>query len=68
MAKNYRKNNNTNVKEIRDAKEEKKPTLKEGNYLIEVIKEGKVTRKILVTGSEINITKLNDGGLTVDLI
>lgn len=47
--------------------EENKPSLDEGNYIIEVISEGNVIKKVLVANSSINITKLKEGGLTVDL-
>lgn len=47
--------------------EENKPSLYEGNYIIEVISEGNVIKKVLVANSSINITKLKEGGLTVDL-
>jgi hypothetical protein len=47
--------------------EENKPTIDKGNYIIEVISEGNVIKKIAVANSYINIIKLADGGLTVDL-
>lgn len=53
--------------DIEEVKEDKKPTLKQGNYIVEVISEGKVIKKIAVSNSEINVTKLSDGGMTVDL-
>lgn len=46
---------------------EEKPTLDEGNYIIEVISNGNIIKKIAIANSAINITKLADGGLTVDL-
>ena len=46
---------------------ENKPTLEKGNYIIEVISEGQIIKKIAVANSEINIAKLADGGLVVDL-
>lgn len=48
-------------------KHEDKPTLEQGNYVIEVISEGQVIKKLAVANSEINITKLANGGMTVDL-
>ena len=48
-------------------KHEDKPTLEQGNYVIEVISEGRVIKKLVVANSEINITKLANGGMTVDL-
>ncbi|SUY47048.1 Uncharacterised protein [Clostridium putrefaciens] len=56
-------------KEIIDVepKEEVKPTIEIGNYFIEVISDGEVIKKIAVANSEINITKLSQGGLAVDL-
>lgn len=66
------KNNKKNKSKVIDVKatpvvEENKPTIGKGNYIIEVISEGQVIKKIAVAGAEINITKFNDGGLTVDL-
>lgn len=46
---------------------ENKPTVEKGNYIIEIISNGEILRKMAVAGAEINITKLSDGGLTVDL-
>ncbi|MFR4584860.1 hypothetical protein [Clostridium cadaveris] len=48
-------------------KEENKPVLEKGNYIIEVISNGEVIKKFVVANSEVNISKLADGGLTVDL-
>jgi len=47
--------------------EEPKPTLDKGNYIIEVISDGNIIKKLAVANSAINITKLADGGLTIDL-
>jgi len=47
--------------------EESKPTLDTGNYIIEVISDGNIIKKLAATNSAINITKLADGGLTIDL-
>lgn len=47
--------------------EENKPVLEKGNYIIEVISNGEVIKKFVVANSEVNISKLADGGLTVDL-
>ena len=55
------------IVEIEEVKEEVKPTLEVGNYIIEVKTEGEVIKKIAVANAEINITKLADGGLTIDL-
>lgn len=55
--------NYTEVKE----QEEVKPTFEEGNYVITVISNGSILKKLAVAGAEIYITKLADGGLTVDL-
>lgn len=44
-----------------------KPTIEQGNYIVEIISAGQVIKKIAVANSEINITKLADGGLTIDL-
>lgn len=48
-------------------KEENKPVLEKGNYIVEVISEGQILKKFVAANAEINITKLADGGLTVDL-
>lgn len=55
------------VPNVEESKEENKPTLEIGNYVIEVISDGQVIKKIAVANSEINITKLAQGGLAVDL-
>ncbi|MDM8312827.1 hypothetical protein KQH81_10870 [Clostridium cadaveris] len=47
--------------------EENKPVLEKGNYIIEVISNGEVIKKFVAANAEINISKLADGGLTVDL-
>lgn len=58
---------NKDIIEMEEVKEENKPALEKGNYIIEVVSKGKVIRKIAVANSEINISKLQDGGITVDL-
>ena len=55
--------NYTEVKE----KEEVKPTFTEGNYVITVVSKGEIIKKLAVAGAEVYVTKLADGGLTVDL-
>lgn len=67
--KNNYKNNKQKVVDVvtTPVVEEKKPTIQKGNYIIEVLSEGKVIKKLAVANAEINITKLVDGGLTVDL-
>ncbi|HBI6885284.1 hypothetical protein ACV30Q_04485 [Clostridium perfringens] len=55
--------NYTEVKE----KEEVKPTFTEGNYVITVVSKGEILKKVAVAGAEVYVTKLADGGLTVDL-
>ena len=47
--------------------EENKPVLEKGNYIIEVISNSEVIKKYVAANAEINISKLADGGLTVDL-
>lgn len=47
--------------------EENKPTLETGNYIIEVISNGQVIKKLVAANAEINIQRLAEGGLTVDL-
>lgn len=75
MAKNKNKNKQLykeNEQEIIDVEpvevaKESKPTLSQGNYVVEIISNGQVIKKLAVAHSEINITKLEDGGLVVDL-
>lgn len=55
--------NYTEVKE----KEEVKPAFEEGNYVITVVSKGEILKKLAVAGAEVYVTKLADGGLTVDL-
>lgn len=47
--------------------QENKPTLSKGNYIIEVIDDNQVIKKIAVANAYINISKLSDGGMTIDL-
>lgn len=47
--------------------EENKPTLEVGNYIIEVISNGQIIKKFVAANAEINIQRLAEGGLTVDL-
>lgn len=47
--------------------EEVKPTFEEGNYVITVVSKGEILKKVAVAGAEVYVTKLADGGLTVDL-
>lgn len=72
--KNNRKFNKNNKEKIIDAnytevkeKEEVKPTFTEGNYVITVVSKGEIIKKLAVAGAEVYVTKLADGGLTVDL-
>ncbi|MGG5463481.1 hypothetical protein [Clostridium sp. B9] len=55
--------NYTEVKE----QEEVKPAFEKGNYVITVVSQGEILKKIAVAGAEVYVTKLADGGLTVDL-
>ncbi|MBO3312866.1 hypothetical protein [Clostridium perfringens] len=55
--------NYTEVKE----KDEVKPTFEEGNYVITVVSNGEILKKLAVAGAEVYVTKLAEGGLTVDL-
>lgn len=66
MAKNKKEIIEVEPTEVEEIKEDK-PTLEKGNYVVEVISEGKVIKKLAVANSEINITKLAEGGMTVDL-
>lgn len=65
------KGNKENVVDVNYAevkeKEEVKPTFEEGNYVITVVSNGEILKKIAVAGAEVYVTKLADGGLTVDL-
>ncbi len=47
--------------------EDVKPTFEEGNYVITVASKGEILKKIAVAGAEVYVTKLAEGGLTVDL-
>lgn len=47
--------------------EDVKPTFEEGNYVITVVSKGEILKKLAVAGAEVYVTKLADGGLTVDL-
>lgn len=46
---------------------ENKPTLEKGNYLVEVVENGEVIKKIAVANAEINIIRLAEGGMVIDL-
>ena len=70
----FNKNNKENKSNIVDVdytevkeKEEVKPTFTEGNYVITVVFKGEIIKKLAVAGAEVYVTKLADGGLTVDL-
>lgn len=70
----FNKNNKGNKENVVDVnytevkeKEESKPTFKEGNYVITVVSKGEIIKKLAVAGAEVYVTKLADGGLTVDL-
>lgn len=61
-------NSNENVIDVEATPvQENKPTLDQGNYIIEVVSQGQVIKKVAVANSEINITKLSNGGLAIDL-
>ncbi|ELC8387342.1 hypothetical protein QYB55_002545 [Clostridium perfringens] len=47
--------------------EDVKPTFEEGNYVITLVSKGEILKKLAVAGAEVYVTKLADGGLTVDL-
>lgn len=47
--------------------EDVKPTFEEGNYVITVVSKDEILKKLAVAGAEVYVTKLADGGLTVDL-
>lgn len=66
--KNKGKENVVDVdyKEV-NKQEEVKPTFEEGNYVITVVSKGEIIKKLAVAGAEVYVTKLADGGLTVDL-
>ena len=53
--------------DVEEIKEDKSPTLELGNYIIEIKTKDEVIKKIAVANAEINIIKLADGGLTIDL-
>ncbi|MGL6186084.1 MAG: hypothetical protein ACRC1T_11975 [Clostridium chrysemydis] len=54
-------------KEVNQDQQEPKPTCEKGNYVISVVANGEIIKKLAVAGGEIYIQKLADGGLTVDL-
>ena len=56
-----------NKQEEFNKQEEVKPTFEEGNYVITVVSKGEILKKVAVAGAEVYVTKLADGGLTVDL-
>lgn len=66
--KNKGKENVVDVdyKEV-NKQEEIKPTFEEGNYVVTVVSKGEILKKLAVAGAEVYVTKLADGGLTVDL-
>lgn len=64
--KNKEKVVDIDYKEV-NKQEEVKPTFEEGNYVITVVSKGEILKKVAVAGAEVYVTKLADGGLTVDL-
>lgn len=50
-----------------EAVKEASSLLEKGNYLIEVMNEGEVLRKMVAVGSEIKISRMQDSGITIDL-
>ena len=52
------------VKEVQPAGQ---PTIEKGNYLIQVISEGREIKQVVAIGAAINIIKLAEGGLAIDL-
>lgn len=70
----FNKNNKGNKENVVDVnytevkeKEDVKPTFTEGNYVITVVSKGEIIKKLAVAGAKVYVTKLADGGLTVDL-
>jgi DNA polymerase sigma len=53
---------------ISEERHKNKPTLEQGNYIIEVVSNNQLIRKLVVVNSEINIVRFNDGGLAMDII
>ena len=62
-----KENKVTDVEKVDPKEQKNKPTLDKGNYLIEVLVNGQVIKKIAVSNAAINITKLADGGMVIDL-
>lgn len=62
-------NSNPNIQAapVPEAEPPAPPTVPKGNYIIQIISEGREIKRIAVAGAEINITKLSDGGLAIDL-
>ena len=54
-----------NKEEVKKA--ENAPTIETGNYIIEIISDDQVIKKLAVANAAINITRLAEGGMTVDL-
>lgn len=55
------------VVEVENYENVNAPTLEKGNYIIEIEDENGLIKKVAVANASINITRLKDGGLTVDL-
>lgn len=68
---NKEKNNKGNIVDVNytevKEQEEVKPTFEKGNYVVTVVAQGEILKKIAVAGAEVYVTKLAGGGLTVDL-
>ncbi|EHR1328794.1 TPA: hypothetical protein ACF2DS_002365 [Clostridium perfringens] len=74
MANKNKNKFNKNKEKVVDVKyaevkeqQEVKPTFETGNYVVSVVANGEIIKKIAIAGAEIYVTKLADGGLTVDL-
>lgn len=58
---------NKKVIDVDENEDTNKPTLEKGNYLVEVIENGQLIKRIAVINAEINITRLAEGGMAIDL-
>ena len=67
MSKKRNSDSNAQTVPVPEAELPASPTVPKGNYIIQIISEGQEIKRIAVAGAEINITKLSDGGLAIDL-
>lgn len=61
-----KENEVVDVEEVKEV-EEQEGLLPQGNYVVEVITNDKVSRKFVITESTLKVSRLKDGGIIVDL-